>query len=106
MNCSCSARDCPHVQYIRRLLEGTELDQHDTEEAIAPTGWKYYLPHAKKVASYVVMVLQIAFYFWFSMTKAALQMWLAVLNSNSFFWLGFLAFTSALICSLPQVHTR
>ncbi|XP_058830352.1 uncharacterized protein LOC131689345 [Topomyia yanbarensis] len=102
MNYSCTARDCPHVQYIRNLLETTETCR--AEEVSPECGWSRYLPYLKKSARYIVAGLEIVICFWFLMTKAALQIWLRVLDSKSYYWLGFLVCASALISSLPGVR--
>ncbi|XP_055628023.1 uncharacterized protein LOC129769659 [Toxorhynchites rutilus septentrionalis] len=104
MNCSCSADPCPHVQYIRSLLETTEKDRLRAEES-KRTGWMRASEYFGKAVTQIGSFLKIAFFLWVAMTKAALKLWLYVLNSDSYLWLCYLIFALAIICSLPGVRS-
>ncbi|XP_058463232.1 uncharacterized protein LOC131437725 [Malaya genurostris] len=102
MNCSCTAQKCPHLEYIRALLETTDTCQ--AEELTPECGRSFYWQRLRKIVCYAVTALEIVIYFWLTMTKAALLFWLRLLDSNSYYWVGFLVFASALISSLPGVR--
>ncbi|XP_055601909.1 uncharacterized protein LOC129750837 [Uranotaenia lowii] len=101
MNCSCTADRCPHVQYIRALLETTEKDQI---YAARQPGCKTCSQHLKTVGSYLWSVIKILFTFWLLFTRTALLLWLRILDSNKYFWIGFLFFALALLASMPGVN--
>ncbi|XP_062704807.1 uncharacterized protein LOC134287156 [Aedes albopictus] len=101
MNCSCSSSQCPHVQYVRKLLETTEKDD---QSATPQTTVQKALPQLQKAAWYVATAIKEIFFVWIAITKIVLRLWLNLLESNSYVWLAFLMFAFGLICSLPGVR--
>ncbi|XP_062550820.1 uncharacterized protein LOC134215708 [Armigeres subalbatus] len=100
MNCSCSSSPCPHVQYVRKLLETTDKEDHATP----PSSMQKTFPQIKKVAGYIAATVKEIFLIWIAITKILLKLWLNILDSNSYLWLAFLVFAIGLICSLPGVR--
>ncbi|XP_021696302.1 uncharacterized protein LOC110675484 [Aedes aegypti] len=100
MNCSCSSSQCPHVQYVRKLLETTEKDH----QAPPPTLMQKSLPQIQNAAWYIASAIKEIFFIWIAITKIVLRLWLNLLDSNSYLWLAFLMFAFGLICSLPGIR--
>lgn len=79
MNCSCSSSQCPHVQYVRKLLETTEKDDQSTTPQ---TTMQKALPQLQKAAWYVATAIKEIFFVWIAITKIVLRLWLNLLESN------------------------
>uniref|UniRef100_A0A1Q3FV29 Putative membrane protein n=1 Tax=Culex tarsalis TaxID=7177 RepID=A0A1Q3FV29_CULTA len=105
MNCSCSADQCPHIRYVRSLLEMSEKDQLGAvQEAPPPTGWAKFRQRMTYLGCFLLAAMRILYQLWLELTKFSLELWLRVINSNRSFMLGFVVFGVAVICSLPGVR--
>ncbi|XP_039447909.1 uncharacterized protein LOC120427122 [Culex pipiens pallens] len=105
MNCSCSADQCPHIRYVRSLLEMSEKDQLGAVQEPPPlTGWPKFRQRMICFGYFMLATLRILYQLWLELTKFSLELWLRVINSNRSFLLGFVVFGIAVICSLPGVR--
>lgn len=80
MNCSCSSNQCPHIKYVRTLLETTDKDQLREKEASCQKS----VPYLQKVVCHIVTGIKVLFYIWLTLAKVSLQLWLHVLESNRY----------------------
>lgn len=84
MNCSCSSNRCPHINYVRTLLETTDKDQLREKETPPSSRWRKSVPHVQKAVCHIASTIKVLFYIWLALTKVILQLWLNVLESNRY----------------------
>lgn len=84
MNCSCSSNRCPHIQYVRTLLETTDKEQLREQEAGPSSCWEKSVPYLQNAASHIVSAIKVIFYIWLALTKVILKLWLSILESNRY----------------------
>uniref|UniRef100_A0A182R2G8 Uncharacterized protein n=1 Tax=Anopheles funestus TaxID=62324 RepID=A0A182R2G8_ANOFN len=110
MNCSCAAERCPHLQYLRTLLENSCKEQIPYATRHTSTSenvgiWQQWKPFVMRTIKLSGCVLETVMLLWVTITRFCLQLWLRLLNANPSALVLFLFFTVSLICSiLGGVH--
>ncbi|XP_040158253.1 uncharacterized protein LOC120897424 [Anopheles arabiensis] len=110
MNCSCAAERCPHLQYLRTLLENSTTEQipyasRQTSTSENATVWQRWKPCVMQTIKLSGCVLETVMLLWVTLTRICLQIWLKLLDANRSALALFLFFTVSLICSiLGSVH--
>uniref|UniRef100_A0A182WIC0 Uncharacterized protein n=1 Tax=Anopheles minimus TaxID=112268 RepID=A0A182WIC0_9DIPT len=110
MNCSCAAERCPHLQYLRTLLENSHKEQIPYANRQTSTSenvgvWQQWKPFVMRTIKLSGCVLETVMLLWVAITRVCLRMWLQLLDANRSALVLFLFFTVALICSiLGGVH--
>uniref|UniRef100_A0A182KA37 Uncharacterized protein n=1 Tax=Anopheles christyi TaxID=43041 RepID=A0A182KA37_9DIPT len=115
MNCSCAAERCPHLQYLRALLENSHKEQipyasRQTSTSENASIWQRWKPCVMQVIKLSGCTLETVMLLWVALMRTCLQIWLKLLDANrslnnSSALVLFLFFTVSLICSiLSSVH--
>ncbi|XP_052898301.1 uncharacterized protein LOC128305056 [Anopheles moucheti] len=110
MNCSCAAERCPHLLYLRTLLETSQKEQIPYASRQTSTSenvgvWQRWRPLVMRTIRLSGCVLETVMLLWVTITRFCLQLWLQLLDANRSALVLFLFFTVSLICSiLGGVH--
>uniref|UniRef100_A0A182N7Q0 Uncharacterized protein n=1 Tax=Anopheles dirus TaxID=7168 RepID=A0A182N7Q0_9DIPT len=105
MNCSCAAERCPHLQYLRTLLENSRKEQIPCASRQTSTSenvdlWQRWKPFVIQTTKLCGCVLETLLVLWVAITRVCLQMWLRLLDANRSAVMMFLLFALSLICSI------
>ncbi|KFB51113.1 AGAP006706-PA-like protein [Anopheles sinensis] len=91
MNCSCASERCPHLQYLRTLLETSGKDQvpscavsrqTSTSENVAL--WQRWKPYVERTIQLSGLVIETVMLLWVAVTRGALQLWLKLLDADRY----------------------
>uniref|UniRef100_A0A182R0Z7 Uncharacterized protein n=1 Tax=Anopheles farauti TaxID=69004 RepID=A0A182R0Z7_9DIPT len=105
MNCSCAAERCPHLQYLRELLESSNKEQIPCANRNDSTSenvdlWQRWKPFVMQTIKLSGCALETLLMLWVAITRVCLRMWLKLLDANRPAVMMFLLFTLSLICSI------
>uniref|UniRef100_A0A182M6H6 Uncharacterized protein n=1 Tax=Anopheles culicifacies TaxID=139723 RepID=A0A182M6H6_9DIPT len=105
MNCSCATERCPHLQYLRTLLENSQKEQIPYASRQTSTSenvgvWQQWKPFVMRAIKLSGCVLESVMLLWVAITRVCLRMWLQLLDANRSALVLFLFFTISLICSI------
>uniref|UniRef100_A0A182YNJ5 Uncharacterized protein n=1 Tax=Anopheles stephensi TaxID=30069 RepID=A0A182YNJ5_ANOST len=105
MNCSCAADRCPHLQYLRTLLENSHKEQipyasRQTSTSENATLWQRWKPCVMQTIKLSGCVIETVMLLWVTITRLCLRMWLQLLDANRSALVLFLFFSVSLICSI------
>ncbi|XP_058120669.1 uncharacterized protein LOC131282298 [Anopheles ziemanni] len=112
MNCSCASERCPHLQYLRTLLETTAKDQvpscavsRHTSTSENVTLWQRWKPYVERTIKLAGCVIETVMLLWVALTRGALQLWLGLLDADRSAVALFLFFALSVISSVLRGTT-
>ncbi|XP_053674691.1 uncharacterized protein LOC128724999 [Anopheles nili] len=105
MNCSCAAERCPHLQYLRTLLENSCREQIPCASRQTSTSenlnlWQRWKPLVMQMLKLSGCFLETLMLVWVAVTRVCLRLWLQLLDTNRSALALFLFFTLSVICSI------